>query len=1491
MKKILLFFFLALSYIVNAQVSSYSFAQSSGTYTPLPSTATVLATATANTGAASLDNVVYPVTLPFAVSFNGSNYTSLNVSTNGFITFGATTPGTATYSPISSTETYAGAISAWGKDLNTIFNLGSTTGNISWSVVGTAPNREVVIQWADFRPAYSTSTTAVYTLSFQIRLRETTNTIAVVYKGGSNLVGTTSASGTIQVGLRGATNADFNHRLNATTALFTSSTLATANTSTQSFNTTAATPGMPTDGLAYTWTPPSCFGPSGFTSTGVTASSATVSWATPSTTPATYDIYYSTTTTAPTTPQVTGIAGTSTSYIIPGLSANTTYYIWITANCSSTAKSALVGPITVYTGYCTPTGGSSSTSYYLNNITTTGGWTNLAYTASSHQGYVNSPATVISSPGYSVVTNLASAGGGTYYYYVWVDWNNDLDFNDPGETILATTTYTATGTATIAIPAAQPLGNYRVRTSSSYIGAVTACGPASYGNYVDFTLSVVAPPTCLPPTGLTITTTTTNSTTIQWTVPTPAPTGGYDVYYNTTGVAPTAATIPQYTGVTGPSQLISGLTSNTTYYIWVRAKCSSTDISYWSGPRTVFTNYCAPTGGSSSTSYYLNNITTTGGWTNLAYTASSYQAYVNSPGVVLSSPGFSVVANLASAGAGTYYYYTWVDWNNDLDFNDPGETILATTTYTATGTATIAIPAGQALGNYRVRTSSSYIGANTACGPAPYGNYVDFTLSVVAPPTCLPPTGLAIGATTTNSTTIQWTVPTPAPAGGYDVYYNTTGVAPTAATIPQYTGVAGPSQLISGLATSTTYYIWVRARCTGTDISYWSGPRSVYTNYCVPAGGSSSTSNYLKTITTTNGFTNLNYTATTYSAYVNNSATSFSVLPGGVANVSMNAGTSTYYYYVWIDWNNDMVFDTTTEQVYYSGGYVNSVTNAPITSVGHPSGSYRARFAASYIGTVTPCGPAPYGNYVDFTFVIKPCSTTAPTNVYVDAIAHNAATVHWTASTDNLGFKVYWRKQGTTGWPNSSTVLAPPTNSYIMTTGLDPATTYEVMVVAVCNSTEGTATPKVFTTRCDPTPPNVTISNIGTTSALITWSPLATSSHYFLRYRIVGSGTAGWSANIALPLAPANTYTLGSLTPLSVYTSYEVQVANMCDNETTLNTWSNPKVFTTERTCDIAPPGLTITNITTTTAQVTWDPFPGATYILRYRKVGIPSWTTVTSNTNTITLTGLLELTQYEMQVANVCSGTPGTYTLPYLFTTPTVVYCQSHSTASNSEYISKVTVTPNGKPEMINTSLASNYTDYTGVTATFIELIQGSSNNKITIDKKLTGNSNAGVAVWIDFNRNGYFDIDERILVAGSNTDQTVSGTFTVPTDAFISMTDYKYVVMRVAMQKDGIPVNCANFPTGEVEDYTVRISKPIVPNPINQTDILIYPNPVKTVMYVKNVSNRANYKIYNSAGQIVSSGIILNNKIDVHALINGVYVIDIDDAKGTAQKKFIKE
>jgi len=332
---IVIAFFAGATTEVNAQVSAYTFAQSTGTYTSI--TGTALGTATGNTSTTNLNSEVYLVTLPFAFSFNDLPYTSLNVSSNGFVTFGTTPPLTSTTTPISGTVAYSGAVSAFGRDLVSLFDVAGVTGNISWDVVGTTPNREIVIQWKDFRPTNTTSTTAAYTFSFQIRLQETTNVIRMIYTNGSYLVGTTSYASTAQIGLRGSTNTDFNNRLNATTLEFINSTVGTANNSTQSFSTTNAIPGMPTAGLTYTWTPPTCYSPSGLALVSTTTNTANISWNATSSSPSNgYEVYYSTSNNTPiasTTPQIQNI--NTNSVVLPSLSPSTVYYVWIRSNCGS----------------------------------------------------------------------------------------------------------------------------------------------------------------------------------------------------------------------------------------------------------------------------------------------------------------------------------------------------------------------------------------------------------------------------------------------------------------------------------------------------------------------------------------------------------------------------------------------------------------------------------------------------------------------------------------------------------------------------------------------------------------------------------------------------------------------------------------------------------------------------------------------------------------------------------------------------------------------------------------------------------------------------------------------------------------------------------------------------------------------------------------------------------------------------------------------------
>lgn len=341
---------------LTAQVNEYSFSQSTGTFSSI-SGGTVLGVATGNASATNLNSNVYPVTIPFAFNFSGQNYTALNVSTNGFITFGALAPTATNTTPISSAVAYDGAVSAFGHDISSFYDIAGKTGDISWQTVGVAPNREVVIQWSNFRPTSITSTTSVYALSFQIRLRETTNTISVVYSAGSYLIGSTGySSAANQVGLRGATNADFNNRFNAATTPYINSVDGTTNGDDQAFSTVNATPGMPSDGLIYTWTPATCLRPANPVISNVTTNSGTVSWTASVSNPVNgYEVYYSTTNSAPTastTPTLTGIMGTSTP--ISGLAPSTSYFIWIRSACSSADKSKWTMDAAIISTACQP---------------------------------------------------------------------------------------------------------------------------------------------------------------------------------------------------------------------------------------------------------------------------------------------------------------------------------------------------------------------------------------------------------------------------------------------------------------------------------------------------------------------------------------------------------------------------------------------------------------------------------------------------------------------------------------------------------------------------------------------------------------------------------------------------------------------------------------------------------------------------------------------------------------------------------------------------------------------------------------------------------------------------------------------------------------------------------------------------------------------------------------------------------------------------------
>lgn len=588
---------LGMSSSVYSQVSAYTFSQTNGTYVPLTDK-TPIATATGTSAATSMDTsvIVLPAgTIPFTFVFNGMPYTGLHVSNNGYIAFGTTGPTLNTpTAPISATTAYDGAISAWGTDINAQYIAAQNIiGEISYGVEGQAPNRVFVIEYKNFRPYYSTSTTILSRMSYQIRLFETSNKIEIVYDLPVMPTAVTTSK-TVEIGLRGATNADFNNRTNTTSQLFDASTAGTTNGSKQNYTTTA-TPGLPAAGLTYTYTPPSC--PLGVNlvayTNGSVANHGEVTWTRYIGEPMSY-MYELRTSGAP----GSGSTGLEAMGMLPGnvtsksfntIQENVNYSFYLKTICTDTEFSNWSAPSSLYRGYCSSS--STGSTYYMTGFSTSEALVDISNLNSgfSAGGYGNFYDThhleVLPGSTFKFTRTITS---GTYGTTIWVDSNNDFVFSDNERLYYSTTYAGALENQTVTIPASVNPGTYRMRVKVDYNATTpTACGNSSNSEAEDYKITILPVPSCIQPADMVLSNLTFDSVSVTFPAVASA-TNGYEYYLSTVNTNPTASTVPS--GIfTGNVLNLNALTPNTQYYLWIRSNCG--DYSYWS-VRTDFKTFC-----------------------------------------------------------------------------------------------------------------------------------------------------------------------------------------------------------------------------------------------------------------------------------------------------------------------------------------------------------------------------------------------------------------------------------------------------------------------------------------------------------------------------------------------------------------------------------------------------------------------------------------------------------------------------------------------------------------------------------------------------------------------------------------------------------------------------------------------------------------------------------------------------------------------------------
>jgi hypothetical protein len=147
---------------------------------------------------------------PFPIRFGGGSFSSLYAGSNGIVSFsGPFTAFSNVSLPTSATTTL---VASFWDDL---FGVSGTAQNVFWQVTGTAPNRELVIEWRDMRQ-YSCNTDATATAKFQVVFFEGSSDILFNYADvlfdGACAFANQGASATVgvQVGSNSANQYSFN---------------------------------------------------------------------------------------------------------------------------------------------------------------------------------------------------------------------------------------------------------------------------------------------------------------------------------------------------------------------------------------------------------------------------------------------------------------------------------------------------------------------------------------------------------------------------------------------------------------------------------------------------------------------------------------------------------------------------------------------------------------------------------------------------------------------------------------------------------------------------------------------------------------------------------------------------------------------------------------------------------------------------------------------------------------------------------------------------------------------------------------------------------------------------------------------------------------------------------------------------------------------------------------------------------------------------------
>ncbi|WP_299121594.1 gliding motility-associated C-terminal domain-containing protein [uncultured Winogradskyella sp.] len=785
---------------------------------------------------------------------------------------------------------------------------------------------------------------------------------------------------------------------------------------------------------------PTCIEPSGITSSGVTATDATLDWTAGDSETAWNIEYNSGMDFTPGNGEqenavpVTGSPNTT----LTGLTPATTYYVYYQSNCGTNDLSLWVGPFIFATECVTFTapysedfenagaiplcwsmsGGEDwffdndgAGEHIGDNGTITGSTASNNYFAWADSSGDEGPRTLTSplvdvsgltTPAlsfYEISDNEGNANS-NLDVEVWdgAAWNNMGTFN---------TNTVGWELKVIDISTLTITGDVQVR----FIFSETETGDF----YDDIAIDDVTfdeAPSCFNPSLLTANAITSNTAELSWSQD--GAVSLWNIEIVTTGTTPSGT--PTASDISNPYTATS-LAAITSYDYYVQANCGS-ELSDWVGPFTFITlcdvfvpdyieNFTTVTGtvppdcwdeadsgdamtgpgdlgaGSWTADEFLNIGTDDGAYKINLWLASKSD-WIISPLFDLTGGPFQVEFDFGIMEFGSDDTAGTLGSDDTVQLlmtNDNGATWITLLTYDNTS---VVSPAGE----HPVVDLTAYSGQivqfgilgseGTVDDPEDNDVFVD-NFRVRNIPTCAEPTDLTATNLSLTSTEVGWTEA--GTSTSWNIQYGEAGFALGSGTIEP--NVTTNPFVLTGLMSDTSYEFYVQAICGPGDESSFAGPFQFFTGYCesIPSSNDG------------DGVNNVTIGVTDFPSlgdvtYENQTTPVVNVFQGINTTVEIEFGhTFTYGTNIWIDFNDDLVFDA-SEIVFQgesAGGNNPHILDAsfvmPATA---PLGQHRMRIGSADFGQATPdpCYNGAWGVTLDFTVNIQELTCTLPAADY-----------------------------------------------------------------------------------------------------------------------------------------------------------------------------------------------------------------------------------------------------------------------------------------------------------------------------------------------------------------------------------------------------------------------------------------------------------------------------------------------------------------------------